>query len=325
MTRLATWWEGLKPQHRRAIRDGAIVSGIIFNLVVIFAWGSRLLLWGDAQSWYTIDLNDLYGRAEVSLLETGAFRLAPVIAWVMYPFTKVPWELWVAGYVVVSLVAVAIVGQRWTPILVLAFPPIFLELINGNIHLFMALAIWAGMRWPAAWSFILLTKVTPGVGVLWFAFRREWRNLAVALGATAAIVAVGFAINPQQWQDWIHSLVVSANGPQVGTLPPLLLRLPVAAAIVWYAAWSNRAWVVPFACVLAMPTIWIQSSALLLASIALYRDRAWFEKKSPALPSYASDAHGPQGVRASEMARPAELARPAEMTRPADLTEVTTA
>jgi hypothetical protein len=36
--------------------------------------------------------------------------------------------------------------------------------------------------------------------------------------------------------------------------------------------------VVPFACVLAMPTIWIQSSALLLASLALYRDRAWFAK-----------------------------------------------
>jgi hypothetical protein len=278
MTRLATWWEGLKPQQRRAIRDGAIVSGLIFNFVVVFVWGSRLLLWGDAQSWYTIDLNDLYGRAEVSLLEVGAFRLAPVIAWAMYPFTRVPWELWVAGYLALSLGAVALLGRKWTLVLLFAFPPVLLELLNGNIHLFMALAIWAGMRWPAAWSFILLTKVTPGIGVLWFAFRREWRNLAIALGTTAAIVAVGYAINPQQWQEWVHSLVVSANGPQVGTLPPLLLRLPCAVALVWYAAWSNRAWVVPFACVLAMPTIWIQSSALLLASLALYRDRAWFAK-----------------------------------------------
>jgi glycosyl transferase family 87 len=280
MTRLATWFEGLTPAQRRGIRDGLIVSGLIFNLVVVFLWGPRLLLWGDAKSWYTIDLGDLYGRAEVSLLEVGAFRLAPVIAWLMYPFTRLSWEAWLAGYLALSLAAVTILGRRWTLVLLLAFPPVLLEMLNGNIHLFMALAIWAGMRWPAAWAAILLTKVTPGVGVLWFAFRREWRNLAIALGATLAIVAVGYLINPTQWVEWVRSLLVSAQGPQVGSLPPLWLRLPLAAATVWYAARTDRAWVVPFACVLAMPTIWIQSSALLLASLALYRDRARFTKRS---------------------------------------------
>lgn len=300
MTRIATWLDSLTPAKRRGIRDGLIASGLIFNFVVIFVWGSRLLLWGDAQSWYTIDLNDLYGRAEVSLLEVGAFRLAPVIAWAMYPFTKVPWELWVVGYVALSLAAVAVLGRRWTLVLLLAFPPVLLETLNGNIHIFMALAIWAGMRWPAAWAFILLTKVTPGVGVLWFAFRREWRNLAVALGATLAIVAVGYVINPLQWQEWVNSLLVSAQGPQVGTLPPLWSRLPFAVAIVWYAARTDRAWLVPFACVLAMPTIWIQSSALLLASLALYRDRARFAKTNPAVerveeaPATAEPAESPQ-------------------------------
>ena len=299
MTRLATWWQGLQPRQRRAIRDGAIVSGLIFNFVVVFVWGSRLLLWGDAQSWYTIDLNDLYGRAEVSLLEVGAFRLAPVIAWVMYPFTKVPWELWVAGYLALSLAAVAVLGRKWSLVFLLAFPPVLLEMLNGNIHLFMALAIWAGMRWPAAWAFILLTKVTPGVGVLWFGFRREWRNLAIALGTTAAIVVVGYALNPEQWQEWIHSLLVSANGPQVGTLPPLWLRLPVAVVIVWYAAWSNRAWVVPFACVVAMPTIWIQSFALLLAAWPLAWDRALIEHRSRAAQKSSSD--GVASIRPPEV------------------------
>ena len=44
------------------------------------------------------------------------------------------------------------------------------------------------MRHPAAWAFPLLTKVTTGVGVLWFAFRRDWRSLGIAIGATAVIV-----------------------------------------------------------------------------------------------------------------------------------------
>jgi hypothetical protein len=270
----------LTPAQWRAIRDGLIIAGLIFNFEVVFLWGPRLLLWGDAQSWYTIDLNDIYGRAEVSLLEVGAFRLAPVMAWVMYPFTRLPWEAFIGIYLVLSLAALSILGRRWTPILLVAFPPVLLEILNGNIHIFMALAIWAGLRWPAAWAFILLTKVTPGVAVLWFAFRREWRNLAIALGTTFAIVMVGFVIAPPQWQEWVHSLVVSAQGPQVGTLPPLWLRMLFAIAIVWYASRTSRAWLVPFACVVAMPTIWIQSTALLLASVALYRDRAWFQAKA---------------------------------------------
>ena len=299
MTRLAQWFERLSPARRRGIRDGLIASGLIFNLVVVFLWGSRLLILGDAQSWYTIDLNDLYGRAEVSLVESGAFRLAPVVAWVMYPFTKLSWEVWAVGYLALSIAAVTVLGRHWTPVLLLAFPPVLLELINGNIHLFMALAIWAGMRWPGAWAFILLTKVTPGVGVLWFAFRREWRSLAVAIGTTVAIMAVGYAIAPVQWQEWIRSLVVSAQGPQVGTLPPLWLRLPFSVAIVWYAARTNRAWVVPFACVLAMPTIWIQSSALLLASLPLYRDRSRFQP--------AADRSTARVGAQAAAARPAEV------------------
>ena len=60
----------------------------------------------------------------------------------------------------------------------------------------------SGFRYPWTWGFVLLTKVTPGVGLLWFAVRREWRALAIALGVTGAIVAV--------------SLV--ARGPALGRL-----------------------------------------------------------------------------------------------------------
>jgi hypothetical protein len=273
-------YDRLTPTQRRAVRDGLIVSGVIFNLTFLIFWTGRFAWFVDTPSWSTIDLSDLYGRAEQSLTEIGAFRMAPVIAWLMYPLTLLPWLAFIVAFTGLNLIAVTVLGRRWALVYLVAFPPVLLEMANGNIHLLMALAIWAGMRWPAAWSFILLTKVTPGIGVLWFAFRREWRNLATAVGATLAIVAVGYVIAPQQWQEWVHSLVLSAQGPQVGTLPSLWVRLPFAVAIVWYAARTSRAWVVPFACVLAMPTIWLQSTALLLASLALYRDRARFQAKT---------------------------------------------
>ncbi len=75
----------------------------------------------------------------------------------------------------------------------LAFPPVALELYHGNVHLLMAAAIVLGFRYPVGWSFLLLTKVTPGVGLIWFAVRREWRPLLIALGFTGALVAVSVA------------------------------------------------------------------------------------------------------------------------------------
>jgi hypothetical protein len=63
-------------------------------------------------------------------------------------------------------------------------------------------AVVAGFRWPSAYAFLLPTKVTPGIALLWFVVRREWRNLAIALATTAAIVAVSFVIAPNLWFDW---------------------------------------------------------------------------------------------------------------------------
>jgi hypothetical protein len=272
--------------RRRAIRDGLIIAGVLANGALLLFLPKNFAWFVDAPSWRLIDLSNLYAVADQSLTATGAFRMAPIIAWVMWPLTLVPWTVFIATYVGLNLAAVVTVTGRRAPLMILAFPPILLELLNSNIHLFMALAIYAGMRWPAAWAFVLLTKVTPGVGVLWFAARREWRNLAIALGTTLAIVAVGFAISPQQWLEWINSLVISTQNPQVGDIPSVILRLPFAAALVWYAGRTSRAWLVPFACVLAMPTIWIQSSALLLASFPLYWDRArWQTKRAEPAPA----------------------------------------
>lgn len=274
-----TWALGratsLSPRRRRAIRDGLILAGLLVNAGLLLLLPRDFAWFVDGPSWWLIDLGDLYGRAEQSLTAYGAFRMAPAIAWLMYPLTLLPsWGVFIGTYLVLNLAAVVAMGRRWAPVLILAFPPVLLELINGNVHLFMALGIWAGLRWPGAWAILLLTKVTPGIGVIWFAARREWRNLAVALGTTAAIAAVGYLVAPGQWTEWIRALVLQAQMAQVGDLPSLALRLPVAGLVVWYAARTDRAWLVPIGSLLAMPTIWLQSSALLTACFPLWWDRA---------------------------------------------------
>jgi hypothetical protein len=274
----AGWIHGLAPQRRRAVRDGLLIAGFIFNLTFVLFWTSRFAWFVDAPSWWTIDLSDLYGRAEQSLTAVGAFRMAPVVAWIMYPLTLLSWPWFVTVYLGLNLAAVAALGRRWAPALILCFPPVLLELANANIHLFMALAVWAGMRWPGAWSVLLLTKVTPGIGVVWFAARREWRNLALALGTTAIVVGVGFVIAPGLWSEWVRALALQAQMAQVGDLPSLVIRLPIAAAVVWFAARTDRAWLVPIGCLLAMPTIWLQSTALLAACFPLYWERARWQR-----------------------------------------------
>ena len=264
----------------RALRDGAIVAGVIANAALLYFLPRNFAWFVDAPSWWLINLDDLYGVANESLTSFGAFRMAPVVAWLMYPLTLLPsYAVFLGVYLILNLAAVVALGGRWAPLLILAFPPVLLELLNANVHLFMALGIWLGMRWPGAWAILLLSKVTPGIGILWFAFRREWRNLALALATTAAIVAVGFVIAPTQWLEWFRSLALSASMAQVGDLPSLLVRLPLAALVILYAARTDRAWLVPVGCVLAMPTIWLQSLALLTACFPLYRERARWERR----------------------------------------------
>jgi hypothetical protein len=146
-----------------------------------------------------------------------------------------------------------------------------MEIAGGNVSLLLAVAIVIGFRWPAAWALVLLTKITPGIGLLWFTVRGEWRHLAIALGATAAIVAISFVMLPQQWRDWVDVIVGNAGkGGTWASVPvPLWIRLPIAAAVVVWGARTDRAWAVPVAAMLALPALWYGGISMLLAAIPL--------------------------------------------------------
>ncbi|MEA2677484.1 MAG: hypothetical protein QOJ81_1625 [Chloroflexota bacterium] len=263
--------------RRRAVRDGLIICGWLatgFALIVVTSIVHSVGY--DAYSYWSIDFADLYGRAISSNFAIGAFRYAPPIAFLFGPLGALPWWLFLWLWEAVMLALIVWLGGRWALVLV-ALPPIALELYHGNIHLLMAAAIVLGMRYPAAWSFVLLTKVTPGVGLLWFAVRREWRALAIALGATLAISAAAFVFAPHYWREWLDSIVSNLNEPQSYSLPPPApIRLPIAALIVIWGARTDRPWTVAVAATLGLPIIWPHGLAVLAAAIPFLRhgDRA---------------------------------------------------
>ena len=256
----------------RAIRDGLIISGWLataFALIVLPYFGRSLGY--DAFSYWSIDMNDLYGRAISSNFAVGAFRYAPPIAFLFAPLGLLPWWLFLLLWGAVMVATILWLGGRWALVL-LALPPVALELQLGNVHLLMAAAIALGFRHPWTWAFVILTKVTPGVGLLWFAVRREWRSLAIALVATVAVSLASAIVAPHYWREWVDALVSNLNEPQHYSVPPPLpIRLPIAAALVIWGARTDRPWTVAVAATLGLPLLWPHGLVLALAAVPFLR------------------------------------------------------
>ena len=249
----------------RALRDGGVVAGLLFAAYLFVVVAPQVRTFGfDAFAYWSVDLADPY---RVTAGGLGAFTYTPVMARLFAPAHLVDWPTFLWLWTAVQVATLVWLGWRWS-LALLAFPPVALELYHGNVHLLMAAAIAVGFRYPAAWWFVLFTKVTPGVGLLWFAMRREWRPLAIAVSGAAVIGAVSLAIDSNLWRDWLGSVGATAGGSPLNqfSLPiPLPLRVAGAAALVAWGARSDRAWTVPVAATLALPVLWPSGFAILAA------------------------------------------------------------
>jgi hypothetical protein len=258
--------------RRRALRDGLVLAGLLLGayLFVVVAPQARTVGF-DAFAYWSVDIADPYATHIGGL---GAFLYTPVLARLFSPASNLDWPTFLWLWLAVLLATAIWLGGRHRWLWVLAFPPVALELYHGNIHLLMAAAIALGFRYPATWAFVLLAKVTPGIGLLWFLVRREWRSLAIALGVTAVIVAASLVVDLRLWQEWIDRQVVGslASAPSQPHLDiPLLFRLPAAAVLVTWGAMTDRRWTVPLAAALAMPVLWIAAFSVVAAVFAIDR------------------------------------------------------
>jgi Glycosyltransferase family 87 len=252
---------------------------VVLRLFAVFPWTPWVL---DMHTYWATGAGITYDNSNPYVI--GAYLYAPAFAQALYPLFSLPWPwfaaLWTAA---IAATYIWLVG-RW------AFPLLFtgavaLELYLGQIDIFIAAAVVLGFRFPAVWAFPLLTKVAPGIGLLWFVVRREWRNLAIAVAATVAIAGVSAWISPALWNDWYDLLRRSitdrqvVEGAYIGI--PVWLRLPFAVAIIVWGARTDRHWTVPIGILLAMPILWVNVFTLLLAVVPLREEpgltpaRAW--------------------------------------------------
>jgi glycosyl transferase family 87 len=266
------------PIVRRALRDGLAIAGLAFAAYLFLVVAPMAGTFGfDAYAYWSLDLTNPYA---VPAGTFGAFTYTPVIARLFAPFGLLSWPAFVWLWSTLLVGTIVWLGWR-SALLVLAFPPVALELYHGNVHLLMAAGIALGFRYPVAWTFVLLTKVTPGVGLVWFAVRREWRPLAIALGSTAALVVASLLIDGRLWVAWLdESILKTASGAplnQFSIAIPLVLRLPVAVLLVAWGGLTDRRWTVPVAATLALPILWPSGLAVLAALWPILQNRRELE------------------------------------------------
>ncbi len=256
------------------LRRLAIPSFIV--VVAVFA-GLRLL---GVDPW-AMPAYDLYaywttrdGLAYAAALQgnTGAYLYSPAFAQLIAPLTALSWPVFAGLWTALVAAPLAWLAGRYA-VLVVLLPPVFLSVALGQLDLLFALVAVIGLRWPAVWAFPILTKITPGVGLVWFLVRGEWRSLWIALGATLAIVALSALIDSRGWADWL-AMLLRMEFPKLGGglwfLPlPLGFRLFVAAALIAWGAATDRRWVLPVGVCLSLPTVWLNSPTILVAVLPL--------------------------------------------------------
>ena len=258
----------------RLARDAVRLAGFA---VVLFVWS--LLTFNDyqhdARAYWALELDNLYSRGQVGGVD--AFLYSPVFAQAFSPLTWLPWLLFAGLWAALNLAALTWMAGPAIAGLLLLVPgsPVIDEVGTGNIHLLLGAAIVLTFRWPAAWALPLLTKVTPGIALLWLAGARRWRSFAVALGATAAIVTVSFLLAPGLWFDWFNVLSGNVERPiptEIAVIPgPLWARTAAGAAVALVGGRQGWRWAAPLAATIALPVPWSSGLTVLVGVIWLAR------------------------------------------------------
>jgi hypothetical protein len=250
-----------------------------FGIVLAAAYWWQLTQNGgepaDVTFFWHADPANLYPHPEL-LHERGGpgYNYSPAWELIVGPARHLPFETFVAIWRALLLVTLLWLAGPLT-VFVLFLGPVASEVNAGNIQFLLAAAIVLGFRkpawWASTWAFVLLTKVSPGIGLLWFALRREWRHLAWAIGMTGVIVIVTFVIWPDRWFGWVRLLTAGSPPP----VPPynwsIWIRLPFALAFVVVGAWRGWRWPVIVGGTLALPVFFFLSPSMLVGVLPYLR------------------------------------------------------
>lgn len=271
------------PDSRSVIRFAPILLAGLLGVFFGVALASTGTMPPDTGIYYRAsDLDHLYGHV---WLADGDYVYSPAFALAIMPLRVLGPSFFVVAWTTLLFLAFGIAGRWFGLAIILAGVALigtvgsstpatlpFLYLTIGNAQVLIAAAIVLGFRWPALWSVVLLTKMLPGIGLLWFAVRREWKPMAWALGATLLAAGAVAVVAPTAWPDYLRFLWENRATPSTHELAPVPLWACLLAAvslIVWGAR-GDRRWTLPLACGMASlalyqwsyVVIWVGAAAL---------------------------------------------------------------
>ncbi|MEO5779422.1 MULTISPECIES: glycosyltransferase family 87 protein [Arthrobacter] len=199
--------------------------------------------------------------------QRDAYLYSPIFLTVIRPFALLPWPLfqtfWICLEAAVLLWLLRPLKFRWAaPYFLISLP----ELAVGNIYLLLAGAAVLGMQKPVAWSFPILTKVTVGIGLAWFAVRGEWRRLLQGLGGLALIVGVSYAFEPAAWNAWFRFLLEHREGTPDSQIS-FYVRCAIAVVLVVVGARKQWPSLIAPAMLLASPVLVGPIPYMMLAAV----------------------------------------------------------
>jgi hypothetical protein len=218
-------------------------------LVVLAAVGASLLLvviviyWrapGDNLAYWIAGQRILAGQPVYAIGEEAfapyAYHYPPPLAQLLAPFTLVlPSLAYVVAYRGLEVLATwDLAGRQMLRMLALiAFLPVAIALRFENVDLFMALAIVLGLRrWPWLFAMGALVKVSPGLGIVYLALRRQWRDAFVASVVGGVIVVVSLVAAPDLWRAWLDAIQGRADMIGNSLLPvPYYVRVAAGLAL----------------------------------------------------------------------------------------------
>ncbi len=251
-----------------AIPGFLVLIGVFvgFRLFGIYPWNEWVF---DLHAYWATRAGWDYANQHAG--PAGTYLYSPAFAQAIRPLTILPLPVFAAIWTSIgAAILMWLTGRRvlWIALL----PPVLITLVQGQLDIAFAAVAVLGLRWPALWALPLLTKITPGIGLVWFAVRREWRQLAIALGATLAIAGISFVLDPGGWAGWIQMLLRAEfpSDPKLVYLDvPLTVRFPLALVVIAWGARTNRHWTIPVAMTLAMPIVWANSVTILVALLPI--------------------------------------------------------
>lgn len=252
----------------RLRRDTALLAAVVFSVFSVLVYAEQGHQLGvDSHAYWNAWRGNLYDAAPGTL---DAYLYSPAFAQALWPLSLLPWDLFRVLWLAFALVTLLWLVRPAPPVLALTLLLLSThELLSGNVNWLLAAAVVVGFRRPGAWVVPLATKVTIAVGPIYFGARGEWRELGRCLLFAVLVLGASMLLAPHLWVEWVDFLASHAQsaGERTGAVvwPPLVYRLPVALAIVVWAARSNRPWWLPIAMILASPVGGSGQLALLAA------------------------------------------------------------